>query len=134
MYYIDTQVDPDHETDLTDIARYYFVLAEILFDAPIDGEDNLVDAQDQEVPTMVFLQVMTTTLDKLSDADEPGFRDFISARIPYYHHIPSLSTPLSYEFINSGKYQVLIYNGEEDAYELQSYESVFVKRFKPEKI
>lgn len=125
MYYKDTEAK-----DLTQIVKYYFVLAEIWFDEELDGEEN-PEVDGKEVPTFVFLQVPTDNLETVSDADKDEFRNYISERIPYYHYFKSLAEPLDSDFIQQARYDSLIYDSEKDRYELKRYESVFVNRFKP---
>lgn len=122
MFYIDTK--PDGPQLDVNIVRYYFVLCTIWYEESLDGQDSGTDG------TFVLLQIPTDNLTKLSDADEPDFRDYISMRIPYYHYFESLSKALDPDFMFATKYPVLKFNNSTDMFEIVSFDDVFLNRFK----
>jgi hypothetical protein len=130
MYYIDTQKDTP--TDLSQTVRYYFVLADMFFDSDIDGTEN-PQVRGEARATTVFLQVPTSNIEPMGGADTDEFKDYISMRIPYFHNIPDIRDALNSEELSLLRYQCLIYNEKTDEYELHTYNSVFINRFKPSK-
>lgn len=128
IFFKPKQVDPDY----VDLVRYYFVVAEILLVEAIDGVADPLDEEGNPIGTAVLLQVMTDNLKSLADADDQAFRDTVSMKIPYYHYYASLADPVDIDFIFEAKMRVLLYDPATDRYYLESWEEVFINRFKLE--